>query len=72
MKAFDELFDDTIAYAFFYLCERRCTATPEAVTATVSFALFAGVPDDQVAAGKMNILTRPKVLLGASAVQVNR
>jgi hypothetical protein len=34
--------------------------------------MFAGVPDDQVAAGKMKILTRAKVLLGASAVEVNR
>ena len=33
---------------------------------------LAGVPDDQVAAGKMKILTRAKVLLGASAVEVNR
>jgi hypothetical protein len=72
MEASDELFDNTISYAFFYLCERGCTATPEAVTATVSFAIFAGLPDDQVAARDMEILTRAKVLLGASAVQVNR
>jgi hypothetical protein len=70
MNAWDQLLDDTIAKAFFFLCERGCTATPEAVTAIVSFAMLADLPEDQVALREMRILVRSKALLGGNAVKV--